>query len=490
MRRWAIGLFIVSLILRIVGLGWELLWYDEAFTALAIKLPFLDMLAALRSDVHPPLSYLIYWASSQILGRSEFALRLPSAVIGSLAVVEMYNFARKLAGEKAGRFSSALMAILPAALYYSQEARMYSMLSLFTLLGARAVLDRNWLRWGLCLPLLVYTHNLGAIYAAILGLGGLVPEIWKHRHFFTHPRAPELFGIVLGSRVPIALGAGIAYLPWVPTLVHQISGMKGGFWLPLRDLSGVLYWMSFGTIFVRLPEMFLIHGIALVMALTTISLLALRRELRSVLLLLGITFLPPLILETASLAWRPILLDRALVPSGVMLMGLWGTGLSRLPRWVWRPLAIIAIPMLIALIVTYYLDPTHTRAPDDPTIQIVDDHWQEQDAIYHMNAHTIVSYDYYLPGKDQYTYPEVGSLAQSMTDETKIALGIKALEATPSDLRERGYKRLWLMLDVSVVSTQDEIDAGKSILATHQVLRRWEIYDEPAGTFELVLIQL
>ena len=55
------GLFALGVALRFYGLGAAYLTYDEAFTALIVHRPLPDLFAAAAGDVHPPLSYLIYW---------------------------------------------------------------------------------------------------------------------------------------------------------------------------------------------------------------------------------------------------------------------------------------------------------------------------------------------------------------------------------------------------------------------------------------------
>lgn len=472
MRRWLLGLCIFSLVLRVISSGSELFWYDEAFTAFIVKLPFFQMLAAIRGDVHPPLWYGIEWVVAQLAGRSEFVMRLPAAAFGTAGVLELYQLVRRTGNETSARLAASLMAVLPAQIYYGEEARMYSLLTLLVIMGARAVLDRRWLRLGLCCVLIPYTQNLGFIYSGILALWGL----WASRGIaFKHLAA-----------------AGAGYAPWLFVMLEQSSNMAQGFWLPPRDLSGVLYYLDYTTMFVRVPEWLQTHAVMLVIILTIASLIGIviSRSSKKALPIMVLAFLPPIILFAASQIWRPVLLERALLPAGTMVVALWGLGLSRLPGWPQKLLAGIAIPVLLAGFVTFYLDPVGQRDKSDPVIGIVDTAWQPGDVLYHLNLSSMVTYDYYLPSKPAFSLPQGGDLGQSLTDSTKIAMGLKVREKLPDDVRQMGYKRAWVFIWDSPVSSDFEMRFADDLLQHYQVEKTWMIYSSPYATFELALIQL
>src|SRR5262249_17597596 len=143
-------LAVVAAALRFVNLGQENLWYDETFTAWLAKLDLNHMFTAIQGDVHPPLWYVIEWANVRLFGSSEFALRLPSAVLGVLAVLLIYRIALACKFEpKTAYLAGFLAAILPSAVYYSQDARMYPLLAVCVLLMVNAAILEGWLVFGL-----------------------------------------------------------------------------------------------------------------------------------------------------------------------------------------------------------------------------------------------------------------------------------------------------------------------------------------------------
>ncbi len=125
--------------LRLVTLGHQSFWYDEAFTPVHVLHPSLS--ATLHSVVHtensPPLWYLLAWLDYRILGTGEFALRLPSALAGIAAVPVMWGIGLELAGRRAALLGALLVAVSPLFVWYSQEARAYG---LFVLMAALAML--------------------------------------------------------------------------------------------------------------------------------------------------------------------------------------------------------------------------------------------------------------------------------------------------------------------------------------------------------------
>lgn len=121
--------------LRFYRLGYQSIWGDEALTlqVYTVGRTFPELLANIwHKGFHPPLYFLIahYW---YLLGQSEFMLRFPSAVFGVAAIPVMYLVTRRLFGNMAAGVSALLIAIVPFHVWYSQEARMYSLQALLIL---------------------------------------------------------------------------------------------------------------------------------------------------------------------------------------------------------------------------------------------------------------------------------------------------------------------------------------------------------------------
>ena len=123
-----------------------------------------------------PLYYIFTWLLRP-WGDGEFILRLPSAVAGTLTVLAVYLLGRRLFGTRVGLVSSLLAALLPYALWYSQEARNYALFMLLTTLQmyfAFTALKRgrviDWLGLALLTTLNLYTHYVAFLPTAAIAV--------------------------------------------------------------------------------------------------------------------------------------------------------------------------------------------------------------------------------------------------------------------------------------------------------------------------------
>jgi 4-amino-4-deoxy-L-arabinose transferase-like glycosyltransferase len=113
--------------LRLYGLGAGSLWYDETVSAFLASESIPDLAAHTARDIHPPGYYLLLHAWTRLAGDGEFALAFLSLAFGVLLIPLAYVLARRLLGRTAALWSALLMAVSPYNLWYSQEARMYTL---------------------------------------------------------------------------------------------------------------------------------------------------------------------------------------------------------------------------------------------------------------------------------------------------------------------------------------------------------------------------
>lgn len=114
---WIVAL---SLGLRLINLN-QSLWLDEAVTAKVVKNFQIKEIVTNFSpnDFHPPLYYLGVKAWTGLFGYSEVILRLPSVLFSLITIYIVYLVS--------GKWAAILASVNPLLVYYSQEARMYSM---------------------------------------------------------------------------------------------------------------------------------------------------------------------------------------------------------------------------------------------------------------------------------------------------------------------------------------------------------------------------
>ena len=131
----------VALALRIFLLGHQSLWVDEYLTwhtaYAGTPMPFADVL---RND-HGPLLQVILHLWTSLVGDSEFALRLPSALATTALVPVLAVLAARVLGTGMASPAAWVAALSPYLVWYGQEARNYSLAMLFATLAALAAWD-------------------------------------------------------------------------------------------------------------------------------------------------------------------------------------------------------------------------------------------------------------------------------------------------------------------------------------------------------------
>lgn len=126
----------LALVLRLINLK-QSFWLDEAINVQAagdLSLPDLLFEYSL-GDFHPPLFHLVLWIIFQITEISELTARLPSVIFSLLTIYLVYKITKQVIPNNKSILSPALMsaAFLSTSglhIYYSQEARMYSLAAL------------------------------------------------------------------------------------------------------------------------------------------------------------------------------------------------------------------------------------------------------------------------------------------------------------------------------------------------------------------------
>jgi uncharacterized membrane protein len=145
LARWAgLGLLLLAFALRVRGLGGLELTFDEvASFSIASRGP-VELLTYVRGAIreHPPLYYLLLSLWMPLAGRSEFAIRFLSVVIGVVAVAGAYRGLRLGSARGAQRslalLSTMLLVVSPLHVRISRDARMYGLLTLWTMLSIYA----------------------------------------------------------------------------------------------------------------------------------------------------------------------------------------------------------------------------------------------------------------------------------------------------------------------------------------------------------------
>ncbi|NJK79249.1 MAG: DUF2723 domain-containing protein [Chloroflexaceae bacterium] len=179
----------LALLVRLYRLDAQSLWLDEGSTWRIIQASWRTLFDDLQSQAAAyPLYHLLLKGWVALADDSEWALRLPSALAGALAVLALYATAHELQHhlptERQNRAfplaAAVLLAFAPFALWYAQEAKVYSLLLLVVVLLMwallRAVRHGTWQAWLLFVVLAllsVFVHRLAALVLVAAGCAAL-----------------------------------------------------------------------------------------------------------------------------------------------------------------------------------------------------------------------------------------------------------------------------------------------------------------------------
>jgi len=169
--------FLLALSLRLSTLGALALWFDEAITADVVADAWPALVADRLGNGHFPTYFAVLKALG-LAGGSEFALRLPSALLDSCAAALVTAIAFRLSGAVAAIAALLLYAFYPALIQYGQEARPYALMLAFV---ALAIAGQIGLLTGRARPgrqaVLATIGTLGAVLAVP---AGIVPVALQH----------------------------------------------------------------------------------------------------------------------------------------------------------------------------------------------------------------------------------------------------------------------------------------------------------------------
>jgi hypothetical protein len=238
-----VGALVVGVVLRFVTRS--PLWLDEALSVDIARLPFSQMIEALRHDGHPPLYYLLLHGWMALFGEGDVAVRALSGVFTVLALPLFWIAGRRFGGARGGWLTLAVVAVSPFALRYGTETRMYALVMLLVLAGwllLDDVLRRPTpLRLGglvVVVALLLWTHYWAMWLLGVVGIALIVRLV--------HARRDGRDDDVRAARD--AIGAivvgGLLFLPWLPNLLYQGAHTGTPWARPLRPTEMLTFTLA------------------------------------------------------------------------------------------------------------------------------------------------------------------------------------------------------------------------------------------------------
>lgn len=176
-----LSLTLIGCFLRLYNLGFNSLWLDEATTYFEAKQSIVQIWqTSSTAEFHPPL---FNWIEHVMMafGGSEIILRAVPALSGILAIPVFYLIGKEFRDRNVGLISAALLTVSYFGIFYSQEAKGYSvvlfvfsLVILFYLRALRSDKKSDWVTFGLLSALAVWIHYYVLIALGVIFLHAII----------------------------------------------------------------------------------------------------------------------------------------------------------------------------------------------------------------------------------------------------------------------------------------------------------------------------
>jgi hypothetical protein len=485
-RRFPLGILFVILLAfgtRLYAIDRQDIWGDEAFSIWLSSQPLPQVVAG-GADTHPPLyPFLLKLWLGQI-GSTPLASRTLSAMIGTLTVPVIYALGRRafllqelsdrrIMGCGRAELVALLAAVSPVLVYYSQETRMYG---LVTLLAAASVYwamrifrgSRAFTTW-----LAYYLTTLGAAYTHYYAFFVILAENLVLVPVVAYRRRWKDLGRWLAAQAALLL----AYIPWIAVQTGFLSGKASARfdeWAPASALriAGDTVAAFAAGLAVAPTEAAIIAALSLLAIVA--GLVAVVRSRRPELWLVATYLLLPLILAWAVNPIMPFFYPRYLLliaPAFYLLVALGVLALGQ----IWRPLVLVGISLLLVAsgigLFGYYTNDAYLKGRYGQMMAYIQANAQPGDGLILANQLQRPIFEYYQPAGmephffPRYDYPlEDPRTARDLADIASQHPRLWLVRfGNPAEYDPDGYLTRWLATHGSNAYYDGWLDADLSL---------------------------
>ncbi len=458
-RLWWLPILGLAMALRFYGLTTAAIWGDEGSSLLLSEYALDDLWFHAAHDVHPPLYFFMLRGWIELFGDGIWSIRGMSALPGVAVVGLGVWLTRQLSSRRAAVLAGVLLALLPTAVRYSQEVRMYALLGVW-LLGATLALV-YWVRqperarylaaYVLLMSAGFYTHYFTALCV-------LVHWAWLGLLSTSQPPGQRL--ITCRSWWLANVAIVLLYLPWLPNLldlVQHVDQLKVGGDIGWEEPVNLLSVPSMIWQFVLQdegldlwPPLFWLFPL---LCLVVVGTAAWRdRERHRPAVLLALFLLLPLLLVYAVSFISPVFIERYLTVYALALPMLVAVAIDRLPsRLAWLGAALFVLLVGVELVGLKNNFAVDEHDQFNVPVEFVNRNYQEDDRIVLSDMMWYLSYVYYDQTDAQlqlFTPPKPDGTPTrpnaygfgTLVDQDGGRIYLDRLSALPADTR-----RVWLI---------------------------------------------
>ncbi|MEM8801634.1 MAG: glycosyltransferase family 39 protein [Pseudomonadota bacterium] len=211
--------------LSLINVG---LWRDESSSYFNSVLDgasaFWDRL--IFSELNPPAYYLMLHEWMALFGDGDTAIKMPSLIFGVLMIPSVYFLGRAVGSPSAGLIAAAFATVSHEVIYYSQEARPYTLSGVLAIWSTIFAINSfqaerklpHLLGFVLAGTVLCYAHYSGLVFLGVLFLWTMF-LIWRGA-------VKDQFWLQIAAYFAIF----VLYLPWLPIFFQHLQ--TGTPWTP------------------------------------------------------------------------------------------------------------------------------------------------------------------------------------------------------------------------------------------------------------------
>lgn len=425
--------------LRLYGLTAQSLWRDEVDALRFAQLPLSDYLSIFsQPGQNGPLYFLLLRGWVALAGTGEFSLRYFSLLPGVVAVALTLALGRRLFTAPIGLIAAALVATSPYLVWYSQEVKMYALitalalLSLYALRRATAGQPRWWVVVVAATSLAMYSHILAAL---LIPLQLALLTVWRPMGRHGYAQAAAAFAALvlpymplLRWQLPMALTpaeTGYPFFPLPEMLLILLNGYS----------AGLVPWVNEAVL--ALFDLLLLSG-------ASQQIVKRRPDIAALLLWL---FLPVVVVFAISLV-RPLFTDRYLIwiaPAFYLLVALGIAAWARHIRWLGATL--LGLILVLNLQSIHIQITTPFKSDFRSAAAYVAARIQPGDLVIFQIPYVRYTFDYYYRGP-AYTWAD-GLWTNAGLSEAEADAAMRGLT--------QSYRAVWLVESESAMWDQREL---------------------------------
>lgn len=377
-----------GIFLRLFKLTSQSVWIDEYITADLSSGPNIIYIFfnSLANNPHPPLFFILEYFIIKLFGISEFSIRLLPALFGIISIFVFYKVIRSFFSEKISFIALFLFCFNPYQIYYSQEARMYSLFMFITLIiiyyFILSIKYNSFLFWPFTLWSIagLYTHNYTVLLLIIL-------------NFLIFIKYKEEIRMNLWIKSNI-----IILLFWLPLLLFFLKGLGGEgyshkvniFLAPLFTIKNHIFGLTIDF------NLLTIIGLIIVLFLILNTILTNRDKTKKIInILTEILLLFILIPWIESIIGKPVYSDRTLIPIASIFLILISVGASYLSR---NGLIIFLVLISFIYIISlnnYYFNKNYQKINYKEQFKKITEQYKEGDLLIHTYVNSYAAFEFY-----------------------------------------------------------------------------------------------